>query len=232
MKKILTFTLAALAILSVDGCKNRGGSAESPASGTADTAAVAAETVIDGVSATETLLATESNMQYEPQFKIETSKGDLIVKLYEETPLHKENFIKLATNGFYDGILFHRVINGFMIQTGDPFSKDSTRVDEWGTGGPGYTVPAEIVKGFTHKKGALAAARRGDFVNPAKASSGSQFYIVQDPVNCVHLDGEYTIFGEVVKGLEIIDRIASVPTDRSDRPLEPVQIVSITPIKE
>ena len=220
MKRALT--LALLAALALAGCKNGNKSDETPAP----------EPVADTLASPETILVTESEMQYEPQFKIETSKGDLIVKLYEETPLHKENFIKLATSGFYDGILFHRVINGFMIQCGDPFSKDSTRVDEWGTGGPGYTVPAEIVKGFTHKKGALAAARRGDFVNPAKASSGSQFYIVQDPLNCKHLDGEYTIFGEVVEGLDIIDKIAGVPTDYSDRPLEPVSIISVTPVKK
>ena len=170
-------------------------------------------------------------MQYEPKFKIETSEGDIVVKLYEETPLHKDNFIKLAQKHFYDGILFHRIINGFMIQTGDPLTKDSTKVNAWGTGGPGYTIPAEIVKGFSHKKGALAAARRGDFVNPAKESSGSQFYIVQDENGCRHLDGEYTIFGEVVSGLNIIDKIAAKRTDSHDRPNEPVKIISVTPVE-
>ena len=171
-------------------------------------------------------------MQYEPKFKIETTEGDLIVKLYEETPLHKDNFIKLAQKHFYDGILFHRIINGFMLQTGDPLTKDSTKVNAWGTGGPGYTIPAEIVKGLTHKKGALAAARRGDFVNPAKESSGSQFYIVQDENGCKHLDGEYTIFGEVVSGLNVIDKIASKRTDSHDRPDQPIQIISVTPVQE
>ena len=170
-------------------------------------------------------------MQYEPKFKIETSEGDIVIKLYEETPLHKDNFIKLAQKHFYDGILFHRIINGFMIQTGDPLTKDSTKVNAWGTGGPGYTIPAEIVKGLTHKKGALAAARRGDMVNPAKESSGSQFYIVQDENGCRHLDGEYTIFGEVVNGLNIIDKIAAKRTDGRDRPSEPIKIISVTPVE-
>jgi cyclophilin family peptidyl-prolyl cis-trans isomerase len=116
-----------------------------------------------------------------------------------------------------------------MIQGGDPFTRDSTKVAQFGTGGPGYTIPAEIVPGLTHKKGALAAARRGDMVNPAKESSGSQFYIVHDPDNCVHLDGEYTIFGEVVEGLDVIDKLASERTDFRDRPVKDVQIISITP---
>ena len=116
-----------------------------------------------------------------------------------------------------------------MIQGGDPFTRDTAKVAQYGTGGPGYTIPAEIVPGKTHKKGALAAARRGDQVNPAKESSGSQFYIVHDPENCAHLDGEYTIFGEVVDGLEVIDKIASERTDLRDRPLGKVQIISITP---
>ena len=165
----------------------------------------------------------------EPLLKILTSDGTMTVKLYAETPLHRDNFLKLAKSGFYNGLLFHRIIKGFMIQAGDPFTRDSSKVAQYGTGGPGYTIPAEIVEGKTHKKGALAAARRGDQVNPAKESSGSQFYIVQDPVNCAHLDGEYTIFGEVVDGLPVIDKIASERTDLRDRPLRKVQIISITP---
>ncbi|MBR5100210.1 MAG: peptidylprolyl isomerase [Bacteroidales bacterium] len=165
----------------------------------------------------------------EPLLKILTSDGTMTVKLYAETPLHRDNFLKLAKSGFYNGLLFHRIIKGFMIQAGDPFTRDSSKVAQYGTGGPGYTIPAEIVEGKTHKKGALAAARRGDQVNPAKESSGSQFYIVQDPANCAHLDGEYTIFGEVVDGLPVIDKIASERTDLRDRPLRKVQIISITP---
>ena len=165
----------------------------------------------------------------EPLLKIKTTDGTMTVKLYSVTPLHRDNFVKLSKSGFYNGLLFHRVIKGFMVQGGDPFTRDSSKVALFGTGGPGYTIPAEIVPGLTHKKGALAAARRGDMVNPAKESSGSQFYIVQDPENCVHLDGEYTIFGEVVDGLDVIDKLASERTDLRDRPVRDVQIISITP---
>lgn len=168
----------------------------------------------------------------EPVLAIETSDGTMTVKLYSETPLHRDNFIKLASKGFYNGILFHRIIRGFMIQVGDPLTKDSTQVARFGTGGPGYTIPAEIVSGKTHKKGALAAARRGDSVNPAKESSGSQFYIVQDAEGCRHLDGEYTIFGEVIDGFEVIDVIAAERTDGRDRPLKRVEITNIIPVKE
>ena len=166
----------------------------------------------------------------EPMLKIKTTDGTMTVKLYADTPLHRDNVVKLAKSGFYDGLLFHRVIKGFMIQGGDPFTRDTAKVAQYGTGGPGYTIPAEIVPGKTHKKGALAAARLADRVNPAKESSGSQFYIVQDPANCVHLDGEYTIFGEVVDGLPVIDKIAAERTDRYDRPVGDVKIVSITPL--
>lgn len=168
----------------------------------------------------------------EPVLAIETSDGTMTVKLYSETPLHRDNFIKLASKGFYNGILFHRIIRGFMIQVGDPLTKDSTQVARFGTGGPGYTIPAEIVSGKTHKKGALAAARRGDSVNPAKESSGSQFYIVQDAEGCRHLDGEYTIFGEVIDGFDVIEVIAAERTDGRDRPLKRVEITNITPVKE
>lgn len=171
------------------------------------------------------------NLGDEPVLKIETTEGTMTVKLYSLTPLHRDNFVKLAKKGFYNGILFHRIINGFMIQCGDPLTKDSTKVAQYGTGGPGYTIPAEIVAGPTHKKGAIAAARRGDAVNPAKESSGSQFYIVQDEQGCRHLDGEYTIFGEVTENLEIIDKIASKPTDQRDRPLDAIRIISISPVQ-
>ena len=117
-----------------------------------------------------------------------------------------------------------------MIQTGDPFSRDTTLASRWGQGGPSYTVPAEFVNEYWHKKGALAAARKGDMANPTKASSGSQFYIVHDENACLHLDGQYSIFGEVTEGLDVIDRIAAVPTDYYDRPLEDVMIISIKPL--
>ena len=163
----------------------------------------------------------------EPVFDIITNKGTIRVKLYSKTPLHRENFRKLVAEHFYDSILFHRVIDGFMIQAGDPYTKDTPKVELYGQGGPGYTVPAEFVNEYYHKKGALAAARRGDMANPKKASSGSQFYIVQDENACLHLDGQYTIFGETVDGFDVIDRIAKVPVDRMDRPLEDVRIITI-----
>ena len=167
---------------------------------------------------------------YEPEFNIITNFGTMKIKLYDKTPKHRENFTKLVSEKYYDGIRFHRVIEGFMIQTGDPYSRDLSMANAWGTGGPEYTIPAEFVNQYYHKKGALAAARKGDMANPKKASSGSQFYIVHDENNCLHLDGQYTIFGEVVEGLEIIDKIAAVETDPYDRPLQDVIIESIRPV--
>lgn len=238
---------------------------------------------------------------------IKTSYGDMVAILYDETPKHKENFIKLAKEKFYDSLLFHRVISGFMIQGGDPDSKKAVAGQPLGSGGPGYTIDAEIQNQYFHEKGALSAARLGDNVNPTKASSGSQFYIVQgtvipkqnieelridqgkfntafrqwltnpankptiDTLNTIymsgdmagyqqrlfalvprieketgtsvtkalpqakidayttaggapHLDGEYTVFGKVIKGLDVIDRIAAVTKDGSDRPLEDVRM--------
>ena len=168
----------------------------------------------------------------QPEFDIITTHGTMRVRLYDKTPLHRDNFVKLVSEKYYDGIRFHRVIEGFMIQTGDPLSRDTSMINKWGTGGPDYTVPAEFVDDYHHKKGALAAARKGDLANPKKASSGSQFYIVHDPENCAHLDGQYSIFGEVVSGLEIIDKIATVDTDRYDRPYEDIIINTIKPTVE
>ena len=167
---------------------------------------------------------------HEPEFNIVTNFGTMKIKLYDKTPKHKENFIKLVNEKYYDGIRFHRVIEGFMIQTGDPYSRDLAMANAWGTGGPEYTIPAEFVNEYYHKKGALAAARKGDMANPRKASSGSQFYIVQDEQGCLHLDGQYTIFGEVVEGLDIIDKIAAVETDPYNRPISDVIIESIRPV--
>jgi len=239
---------------------------------------------------------------------IKTNYGEMTALLYDETPKHKANFIKLAKEKFYDSILFHRVIQGFMIQGGDPDSKNAQPGQHLGSGGPGYTVPAEITPKFFHEKGALSAARLGDNENPGKESSGSQFYIVQgtvlkpqdldvlkydqgklntamqqlymakthtqmfDSLNRIylsgdmqayqtklfslvprvekatglkikhevnpaitatytsiggspHLDGEYTVFGKVIKGLDVIDKIAAVQKDQSDRPLEDIWMV-------
>ena len=185
-----------------------------------------------GTQTDSTIIATsmEQTTIQEPEFDIITSKGTMRVKLYSKTPKHRDNFIKLVKEKYYDGVRFHRVIEGFMIQTGDPYSRDTAKIDLWGQGGPDYTVPAEFVNEYWHKKGALAAARRGDMANPTKASSGSQFYIVHDENACLHLDGQYSIFGEVTDGLEIIDRIAEVDVDRYDRPYEDVFITAIVPV--
>lgn len=246
--------------------------------------------------------------QKETLLKIETTKGDITVKLYNETPQHRDNFLKLAKNGTYEGTLFHRVIKDFMIQAGDPDSKNAAKGKMLGSGDVGYTVPAEFVypKHF-HKKGALSAARQGDEVNPQKASSGCQFYIVtgqvfndstllsmeqnknQNKLNTIfnglaqkhmkeiykmrkendeeglynlqdkllaeaeaeaakqpdfrftpeqvqayttvggtpHLDGEYTVFGEIVEGMDVVDAIQKVPTDHSDRPKDDVKIKKV-----
>ena len=170
-----------------------------------------------------------SQLPEEPIFDIKTSLGTIKVKLYSDTPKHRDNFEKLALSGFYDGLLFHRVINGFMIQGGDPYSKDTTKVAQYGQGGPGYQIPAEILPNHSHKKGALAAARRGDAANPQRESSGSQFYLVQDEGACSSLDGQYTVFGETVDGLGVIDKIAAVPVSSGKNlPLNPVKIISIT----
>ncbi|MEZ4829804.1 MAG: peptidylprolyl isomerase [Bacteroidia bacterium] len=156
-------------------------------------------------------------------FTLHTRLGDMVLLLYDETPGHKANFLKLVEEGFYDSTAFHRVIKSFMIQGGDPNSKPGNDNSQAGMGGPGYTIPAEFVGKFKHEKGALAAARQGDQVNPTKASSGSQFYIVHDPTRCRHLDGQYTIFGQVIQGLEVIDSIAGVPVNRrGDVPIDPV----------
>ena len=246
----------------------------------------------------------QENTHKETLVKIETSYGDLTVKLYNQTPVHRDNFIKLASEGFYDGLLFHRVINNFMIQGGDPDSKTAQAGQRLGGGDPGYTLPAEIDSSLFHKRGVLAAARRGGPSNPEKRSSGSQFYIVQGTVftdgaldtlemkihmqrqkmliqkhfaaarneldqlrqagnqdqfnirtaeireeanaeletlsgiNIVperreayttiggypSLDQEYTIFGEVVEGLNVLDKIATVETDQFDRPVTDIKM--------
>ncbi|MBQ1937373.1 MAG: peptidylprolyl isomerase [Bacteroidales bacterium] len=174
---------------------------------------------------------TTEKVMIEPVYDINTSLGTIRVKLYSKTPKHCANFEKLAAEGYYDGLLFHRVINGFMIQGGDPLTRDTTRVAEYGSGGPDYTVPAEFVSEYRHLKGALAAARRGDFVNPTRASSGSQFYIVQDENTCAQLDGQYTVFGQTIEGFEVIDAIANVETNYRDLPLVPVYILSVKKVE-
>ncbi len=187
---------------------------------------------------------------------IKTSQGDITAILYAGTPYHSANFIKLVKSKFYDGLLFHRVIENFMIQGGDPTSKDATPGQHLGSGGPGYTVPAEITPKYFHKKGALSAARTGDQMNPTRRSSGSQFYIVTGKVytdaeldrtaqmnktvfteeqrkayttigGTPFLDGQYTVFGEVISGIDVAVAISKVKKDRSDRPETDVKIISI-----
>jgi len=151
---------------------------------------------------------------------LETSMGDMTIELYpKDAPKHCANFKKLVKEGFYDGTSFHRVIPGFMIQGGDPNSKDDDKSND-GLGGPGYTIPAE--RKLMHELGSLAAARLGDQVNPKKESSGSQFYIVVG--NASHLDNEYTVFGKVIKGEDVAINISKVKRDARDNPLEKVTI--------
>lgn len=182
--------------------------------------------------------------------EIQTDYGNMLILLYDATPMHRDNFIKLAEEGFYDDLLFHRVIEGFMIQGGDPASRNAKPNDNLGSGGPGYQIPAEFVDSLIHVKGAVAAARTN---NPEKKSSGSQFYIVQGrkvterELSLVEakedfnyssdqkeaydslggtpqLDRAYTVFGMVVEGLEVIDKIAGVKTKPGDRPLNDVKM--------
>ena len=187
------------------------------------------------------------------RLKIETDSGMMVVKLYNQTPLHRENFIKLAKKGFYDDLLFHRVIKDFMIQGGDPDSKNAKPGVQLGNGGLKYTIRSEFDTSLFHKKGALAMAREADDINPKKASSSTQFYIVvgktftdaemdkmethfkiKIPENhrsvyrtiggAPFLDMNYTVFGEVISGLDVVDKIANMPKDAHDRPLTDIKM--------
>ena len=223
MKRLLTLTLCCLGAAAL--LVSCGGNAAKKAE------QAAAQAAADSVAAAEQTQRTMdkiANLPAEPVFDIITSMGVIKIKLYADTPKHRENFAKLALEKYYDGILFHRVIDGFMIQAGDPLTKDANNKPRFGTGGPDYTIPAEFVPAHNHKKGALAAARRGDAVNPYKESSGSQFYLVQDERNCAQLDGEYTVFGEVVRGMTVVDKIAAQQKDGADRPVEDIKIISAT----
>lgn len=188
----------------------------------------------------------------ESMVDIITDFGTMRVKLYNETPAHRDNFLKLAKEGFYNGTLFHRVIKGFMIQGGDPNSKTAAPGQMLGNGDVGYTIPAEFNEALIHKKGALCAARTS---NPQKASSGCQFYIVQGNIideaqlnqmnarrktpytpeqvstyktigGTPFLDTEYTVYGEVVSGLDVLDKIAAVQTQQGDRPAQDVKMTA------
>ena len=260
---------------------------------------------------TDSIATTTAPAEGDVLVDISTTAGDLQVRLFGDTPRHRDNFLKLVKEGFYNGVLFHRVINEFMIQTGDPDSKNAKAGQSLGTGGPGYTIESEIVyPRHFHRKGALAAARQGEQVNPERRSSGSQFYIVtgkaynesqlkqmesqmkmmqqqsifnrlaaenrskimelrrnndqagiqklQEELVAItekeaaanpalltpeqrkvygtiggtpHLDGQYTVFGEVTKGLDVVDKIQQVPTGAADRPLEDVKILKMTVVE-
>lgn len=203
----------------------------------------------------------ESGKDSGVRVEMQTSSGNIVILLYDDTPLHCDNFIKLAGEGVYDGTLFHRVIKGFMIQGGDPDSKNTKAGQMLGEGDLGYKIPAEFRENHINKRGALCAARQGDDVNPKKESSASQFYIVQgrkwsdgemnmmeqrfgkkysdehrkiyaEEGGAPHLDGDYTVFGEVLEGMDVVDKIAAVKTDPMDRPLEDVRILSVKVIKK
>jgi len=162
---------------------------------------------------------------------IGTSFGEMTVVLFKETPAHRRNFLKLASQHFYDSTTFHRIIKGFMIQGGDPNSKDSNPGND-GQGGPGYTIPGEFNPDFTHIQGAIAAARMGDGVNPEKRSSGSQFYLVENPQGTPFLNNNYSVFGITVKGVSVIQKIADQAKSAGDRPEKDIKIwVKIVPIK-
>ena len=197
----------------------------------------------------------------EPIVVISTKYGDIQIKLYEKTPKHRENFLKLVNENYFDSTTFHRVIQNFMIQGGDPDSKHAKPGVLLGNGGPDYTIPFEYVPEYIHKRGVLAAGRENDDVNPQMASSASQFYIVQGKkftdagldtlykkINrqhknaqnwkltphqrevyktiggTPHLDGFYTVFGEVISGMEVVDKIAALKTDSNNRPLQDVRM--------
>jgi len=159
--------------------------------------------------------------QKQVKFVIHTEFGDMKGYLCNETPKHRDNFVKLAKSGFYDGTLFHRVIMGFMIQGGDPNSKNAKPGQMLGSGDLGYTIPAEFVPSLKHIRGALAAARTE---NPEKASSASQFYIVQPEKGTHFLDNNYTVYGQITDGLDVIDKIASAQKDQNDRPLKDIKM--------
>ncbi|WP_201977298.1 peptidylprolyl isomerase [Hymenobacter rubidus] len=155
---------------------------------------------------------------------ITTSQGIIRLILFDDTPLHKANFLNKAQSGFYDGTTFHRVIAGFMVQGGDSNSKDADPTND-GQGQPNEaTVAAELGAGHKHDYGAVAAARQGDFVNPQRASSSTQFYLVENHEGAHFLDGQYTVFGQVIQGLDVIDKIANQPKDIRDRPLADIKM--------
>ncbi|GAA4834146.1 peptidylprolyl isomerase [Algivirga pacifica] len=165
--------------------------------------------------------------------QITTDLGSIDLILFDQTPIHKENFLTLASKNFYDSLTFHRVLEGFVVQGGDPNSYQGNE-QRLGSGGPGYELTAEIdTTLFLHERGAIGAARMPDNINPERKSSGSQFYIVQGQEGAHHLDGEYTVFGEVIKGMEVVDLIAQQEVDRRGNPLKPIRMnVTVVRLKK
>ncbi len=296
MKHIKLFSFFAFSLMAIVSCSSTGAS-----EGETEIATGSESLISQPLETMKTV-----NIENCTKVEIKTTYGDIVVALYNETPTHRDNFIKLVKEGFYDGVLFHRVIKDFMIQTGDPNSKNAAADTQLGAGDPGYTMPAEIVyPTLFHKCGALAAARTGDQVNPERRSSGSQFYIVTGKVynepslaqmeqqmlqmraekvfydkarsimpqiekmqqagdtvglnaleeklynesiaeasknapkftdeqkkayttvgGTPHLDGQYTVFGEVVSGMDVVGKIQDVNTGKNDRPVSDVKIIS------
>lgn len=207
------------------------------------------------------LQLSNAQTQY-PDMVIETTMGNIKIRLYDGTSQHSKNFVKLVNEGYYNGQLFHRVIINFMVQTGDDKSKNAPAEKILGNGGKPYTIPAEFNAMYYHKKGAISAARTSDEVNPKKESSGSQFYIVQGQKYTAaqlnyfvqqkqhkpftnqeitdyttlggtpFLDDNYTVFGEVIEGLDIVENMTLVATDRNDRPLDDIKIIKIYPVSK
>lgn len=214
------------------------------------------EVVLKAIKGKKSNMMTQSIIIDPPAkciIEITTEYGVMMAELYDATPQHRDNFLKLAEEGFYNDLLFHRVIDGFMIQGGDPTSKGAAAGTPLGSGGPGYQVPAEFVDSLVHIRGAIAAARTGDNMNPERKSSGSQFYIVQGTAvedsqldmlekrkgfkytpeqraaykehgGVPFLDRDYTVFGRVTSGFEVIDTIARLPKDARDRPKTDVKM--------
>ena len=173
--------------------------------------------------------AQDSTSAVRPEVVIETTEGNIRIALYNETPIHRDNFLKLVDEHFYDSLLFHRVINNFMIQGGDPDSRTAEPGQELGNGDLGYTLEPEFrTPGIIHRRGSVAAAREGDDVNPEHRSSACQFYIVTRRGGTPHLDGLYTVFGEVVDGMDVADRIQRKMTDDNNRPVYDVRIIRAT----
>ena len=224
--RLFAIAFSGFMLISLASCSNSGSNTEETTNTEDITAADQTGQMADTPPVSPDTAKAAARNEKRDTVIIKTSEGDITVVLYNETPLHRENFLSLARSNYYNNIIFHRVIKGFMIQTGDPDSRNAKPGVMYGQGGPGRTIPAEIRPELRHKRGTLAAARLGDEINPARESSGSQFYIchVETPM----LDGNYTIFGETIAGMDVVDKIATTPTAPGDRPLKDIKIISTT----